>query len=56
MVETLDFRERGLEAVPLGLVLGTANGDGDGVFESAVVSPELELLEGRSASEELYVD
>ena len=43
-METLDFGERGLETVPLGFVLLTANGFGDGVFEGAVVGPELEFL------------
>lgn len=53
MVETLDLGEGGLETVPLGFVLLTADGFGDGVFEDAVVGPELEFLEGRTACEEL---
>ena len=44
MMETLDLREGGLETVPLGLVLLTTDGFGDGVFEGAVVGPELEFF------------
>ena len=44
-----------MQAVPLGLVLGTADGTGDGVFEDGGVGPELEFFEGGSACEELRV-
>ena len=53
MMETLDLGEGGLETVPLRLVLCTANGFGDGVFEGAIVGPELEFLKGGAACEEL---
>ena len=43
-METLNFGEGGLEAVPLGFVLLTTDGFGDGVFEGAIVGPELEFL------------
>ena len=53
VMETLDLGEGGLEPVPLGFVLLTANGFGDGVFESAIVGPELKFLEGWAACKEL---
>ena len=53
MVETLDLGEGGLETVPLRFVLCTADGFGDGVFEGAVVSPELEFFKRGAACEEL---
>ena len=55
MVQALDFREGGLQSVPLRFVLGTPDGFGDGVFEDAVVGPELEFFEGGAAGEELGV-
>lgn len=42
-----------MQSVPLRFVLGTPDGFGDGVFEDAVVGPELEFLEGGAAGEEL---
>ena len=42
-----------MQAVPLGLVLGAADGAGDGVFEDGGVGPELEFFEGGTAGEEL---
>ena len=53
MVETLDLGEGGLQTIPLGFVLLATDGFGDGVFEDAVVGPELEFLEGGAAGEEL---
>ena len=53
VVETLDFREGGLEAIPLRFVLLAADGFGDGVFEDAVVRPKLELFQRGSTCEEL---
>ncbi len=44
MVETLDFGEGGLEAIPLRFVLLAAYGFGYGIFEDAFVVPELKLL------------
>ncbi len=44
VVETLDFGEGGLEAIPLRFVLLAAYSFGDGVFEDAFVVPELKLL------------
>lgn len=53
MVQALDFGKGRLEAVPLGFVLGATLGDGDGIFESGIVGPEGEFLEGGAAGEEL---
>ena len=39
VVEALDFREGGLEAIPLRFVLLAAYGFGDGVFEDALIVP-----------------
>ena len=39
VVEALDFRKRGLQAVPLRFVSLAACGDGDGVFEYGVIGP-----------------
>ena len=55
MVKTLDFGEGGLQTVPLGLILLATDGFGDGVFESAIVGPVLEFLEGGAAGEELGI-
>ena len=55
MVETLDLGERGLETIPLGFVLCTADGFSDGVFKGAVVGPELEFFERGAACEELVI-
>lgn len=54
-MQALDLAECGLQAVPLRLVLFAADGFGDGVFEDAVVVPELEFLERGAAGEELEV-
>ena len=54
MVQALNLREGRLQTVPLGLVPGAADGFGDGVFEGAVVGPELEFLERGTAGEELW--
>lgn len=56
MMETLDLGECGLQTVPLRFVLCAADGFGDGVFEGAVVGPELEFFEGGAAGEELGDD
>ena len=56
VMETLDLGEGGLQTVPLGFVLLATDGFGDGVFESAIVGPELEFLEGGTACEELGGD
>lgn len=45
VVEALDFREGGLQAVPLRFVLLAADGLGDGIFEDALIVPQLELLQ-----------
>lgn len=39
MVETLDFRESGLEAIPLGFILLAAFGFGDRVFKDTLIIP-----------------
>ncbi len=54
-MQALDLAERGLQAVPLRLVLFAANGFGDRVFEDAIVFPKLEFFEGGATGEELEV-
>lgn len=55
VVQAFNLGEGGLEAVPLGLILRAAFSFGNRIFEYPVVLPELELLQGWSAREELLV-
>ena len=53
MVQALDLRKSGLQAVPLGLVLVAAVGVGDGILEGGVVGPEAEFGERWAPGEEV---
>ena len=53
MAQSLDLAERGLETIPLRLVLLAALRDAERVDELAVIGPEVEFLRGGSAGEEI---